>query len=132
MWGLSFKPEIDDVREAPALVMIRELVERGATVRAYYPKDSREAEDELGELESVTYCESYYDALEGCDALVVATEWSFFLNPDFARMAKALNTSVIFDGRNIYSPENMTTHGFDYFSVGRQPVLAFSEENPNG
>ena len=126
LWGLSFKPETDDVREAPALVMIRDLVERGARVVAYDPKAMEETQHELGELEGLSYAPSYYEALEGCDALIVATEWSFFLNPDFDRMAKAMKHSTIFDGRNIYALDTMQRCGFDYFSIGRESVLAYS------
>lgn len=129
MWGLAFKPETNDIREAPALVMIRELTAKGAKVRVYDPKAMQESQEELTGVEGVIYCDSNYDALNGSDALIVATEWSFFLNPDFARMAGQLNTPVIFDGRNIYSPEIMDRNGFDYFSIGRQPVLAFSSKS---
>jgi UDPglucose 6-dehydrogenase len=74
----------------------------------------------------VNYCKSNYDALTGCDALIIATEWSFFLNPDFTQIAESLNAPVIFDGRNIYTPDVMERNGFDYFSIGRQPIMAFS------
>lgn len=126
VWGLSFKPETDDVREAPALVIIDALLKAGARVRAYDPKAMKEARRYLGEREGLAYAANNYEALEGCDALVLVTEWSFFLNPDFTRIKKMLKAPVIFDGRNVYSPELMKTFGFDYFAVGRRPVLAHS------
>lgn len=131
IWGLSFKPETDDVRESPALVMIRELTSKGASVQVYDPKAMKESLRELGDIEGVTYCQSNYDALPGCDALIIATEWSFFLNPDFDRIAELMNASVIFDGRNIYALDVMESNGFDYFSIGRQPVMAYSELESN-
>ncbi|MFP6597309.1 MAG: UDP-glucose/GDP-mannose dehydrogenase family protein [Candidatus Hydrogenedentota bacterium] len=127
VWGLSFKPETDDVREAPALVMIEALAEAGAAVRAYDPKAIDETRRTIGEIDGVSYFDSYYVALEGCDALIIATEWSFFLNPDFERMTESMKASVIFDGRNIYDPSVMERNGFDYFSIGRQAVSEYSK-----
>jgi UDPglucose 6-dehydrogenase len=126
LWGLSFKPETDDVREAPALVMIEALVDAGAGVRGYDPKAVEETKRAIGDLEGVRYFDSYYEALEGCDALIIATEWSFFLNPDFDRIEGSLKAPVILDGRNIYDPAVMERNGLDYFSIGRQPVLEYS------
>ncbi len=127
VWGLSFKPETDDVREAPALVMIEALAEAGAAVRAYDPKAIDETRRTIGEIDGVSYFDSYYVALEGCDALIIATEWSLFLNPDFERMTESMKASVIFDGRNIYDPSVMERNGFDYFSIGRQAVSEYSK-----
>mgnify|MGYP002526037724 CR=1 FL=1 len=129
MWGLSFKPETNDVRESPALVMIEALLAAGATVRAYDPKAIDETKLAIGNVDGIEYCDSYYGALDGSDALIISTEWSFFLNPDFDRMTAQLNSPVIFDGRNIYDPAVMQRHGFDYFSIGRQPVMALSSAN---
>jgi UDPglucose 6-dehydrogenase len=126
LWGLAFKPETDDIREAPALVMIDKLVAAGASVRAFDPKAMEETEKDLGRMAAVEYVEHYYDALEGCDGLIVATEWSFFRNPDFDRVTETLKSPVIFDGRNIYEPALMRTLGFDYVSIGREPVFGHS------
>ncbi len=127
LWGLAFKPETDDVREAPALVLIEGLLEAGAQVRAYDPKATREAQRYLGDRPAITYTDGQYEALDGADALVLVTEWSFFQNPDFDRIRGLLKAPVIFDGRNVYSPQFMRTFGFDYFSIGREPVLAYSQ-----
>lgn len=124
IWGLSFKPETDDVRESPALVMINMLLDVGANVRAYDPKAIIETKNDIGERDGLAFIDSYYDALDGCDALIIATEWSFFLNPDFDRIISSLTTPVVFDGRNIFDPSHMERLGFNYFSIGRQPVLA--------
>ncbi len=126
IWGLSFKPETDDTREAPALVIIDTLLKAGARVRAYDPKGIEETKVYLGEREGLFYASSNYEALEGCDALLLVTEWSYFRNPDFHRVKKLLKDPVVFDGRNVYSPESMKIFGFDYFAVGREPVLAYS------
>lgn len=128
MWGLSFKPETDDVREAPSLVMIEALTEAGASVHAYDPKAVKEAQRYLGKQCQVTYAESNYEALDGCDALILVTEWALFRNPDFTRIKALLKEPVIFDGRNIYSPALVRSFGFDYFSVGRLPVQGFSQD----
>lgn len=127
LWGLSFKPETDDVREAPSLLIIDSLLKLGAEVQAYDPKAVREAQRYLGPREGVTYAEDSYSALQGCDALLVVTEWSYFKNPDFDRMKSLLNAPVIFDGRNIFSTDFVKMLGFDYFSIGRAPVLAYSQ-----
>ncbi|MBI5094006.1 MAG: UDP-glucose/GDP-mannose dehydrogenase family protein [Candidatus Hydrogenedentes bacterium] len=130
LWGLSFKPETDDVREAPALVMITELLDAGATICAYDPKAAHETQRAVGARDGLTYADNYYDALHNADALIVATEWSFFRNPDFDRMRTSMAVPVIFDGRNIYPPVLMRHYGFDYFSIGREPVLAYSSARP--
>jgi len=127
MWGLSFKPETDDVREAPSLLLIDALLMAGAEVQAYDPKAAREAQRYLGPRAGVTYAEDSYCALDGCDALLIVTEWSYFKNPDFDRMKALLKAPVIFDGRNIYSTELVKMLGFDYHSIGRAPVLAHSQ-----
>lgn len=131
MWGLSFKPETDDVREAPSLFLIQRLLEAGARVRAYDPKAAHEARRYLGDRENLEYTEDSYSALEGSDALILVTEWSYFRNPDFTRMKALLKSPTIFDGRNVYNPENMRALGFDYFSIGRKTVRANSEPAAN-
>jgi len=126
LWGLSFKPETDDVREAPALVLIEALCDAGATVAAYDPKAIGETQRCLGPRTGLSYADSNYDALEGADALILVTEWALFRNPDFGRIKELLKEPVIFDGRNVYAPGILSAFGFDYFSVGRAPVLAYS------
>ncbi|HNR30798.1 MAG TPA: UDP-glucose/GDP-mannose dehydrogenase family protein [Candidatus Hydrogenedentes bacterium] len=124
VWGLAFKPETDDVRDAPSLVIVRALLEGGAHVRAYDPKAAATATRALGTHERLEFLDRYYDCAEGCDALVLCTEWSFFRNADLERVKQLLRHPVVFDGRNVYRPEKMRKLGFDYFSIGRAPVLA--------
>lgn len=117
LWGLAFKPDTDDVREAPALYMIEALKEAGAEVRAYDP----EAMDNVRKLhDDIMYAEDMYEALDGADALLIATEWSMFRTPDFDDMASRLKEKVIFDGRNLYDHRNMFHRGFYYESIGRE------------
>lgn len=127
LWGLSFKPETDDIREAPSLVIIDALLKSGAQVQAYDPKAMDEAKRLFGQPDGLTYATDNYEALADCDALILVTEWSFFHNPDYDRVKKQLKAPVIFDGRNIYSPATMQAFGFDYFPIGREPVLAHSK-----
>jgi UDPglucose 6-dehydrogenase len=117
IWGLSFKPQTDDMREAPSVVIIESLLEQGARVRAYDPEAMHTARSLFGKR--IQYCKNNYDALKGADALIVVTEWNVFRNPDFARMKKLLRTPVIFDGRNQYDLREMRELGFVYFAVGR-------------
>ena len=117
IWGLAFKPRTDDMREAPAIVVINQLLAQGAAVRAFDPEAAETARRIFGGR--ITLCERSYDALEGADALAVVTEWSAFREPDFAKMKALLRAPVVFDGRNIYSPEHMRTLGFTYYSIGR-------------
>jgi UDPglucose 6-dehydrogenase len=117
VWGLAFKPRTDNVREAPALVVIDRLLAAGARVRAYDPAAREAARRMYGAR--VALAESSYDALAGADALAVVTEWNEFREPDFQRMKKLLKSPAIFDGRNIYAPDQMKALGFRYFSVGR-------------
>jgi UDPglucose 6-dehydrogenase len=117
VWGLAFKPRTDDMREAPAIVIIEGLLAQGASVRAYDPEATRTARSVFGDR--ITFCEKSYDALAGADALAVVTEWNNFREPEFAKMRELMRAPVVFDGRNIYSPENMRTLGFTYFSIGR-------------
>lgn len=117
LWGLSFKPQTDDVRAAPSLVIARMLVEFGATVRAFDPEAMEQARKLLGD--SIEYAENMYDALQDADALVVLTEWKQFQRPSWPRIKSAMRSCVVFDGRNIYEPERMRDEGFEYYGMGR-------------
>jgi len=117
LWGLAFKPRTDDMREAPAIAVIERLLAAGATVRAYDPEASATARRLFDNR--IALCEKSYDALIGADALAIITEWNEFREPDFQKMQHLMRSSVVFDGRNIYSPEQMRTLGFTYFSIGR-------------
>jgi UDPglucose 6-dehydrogenase len=122
VWGMSFKPETDDMREAPALTVVRALCEAGARVRAHDPEARHEAGRyfaDLIETGALTVCEHNYDCLGGADALLVLTEWAPYRNPDFARMRAQLKEPVVFDGRNLWDPARMAELGFHYHSVGR-------------
>jgi UDPglucose 6-dehydrogenase len=120
MWGLSFKPRTDDMREAPSLSLIRALVGDGASIRVYDPEAMDEAKNHLdGVGSALTYCRKSYDALEGADGLVLVTEWNEFREPDFEKIRGMLKDPVVFDGRNIYNPEKLRQLGFTYFGVGR-------------
>jgi UDPglucose 6-dehydrogenase len=118
VWGLAFKPRTDDMREAPAVPLINGLLAEGATVQAYDPEAMTVAKGLFGS--KVTYAENSYAALTGADALVLVTEWNEFREPDFERMRKLMRTPVIFDGRNIYNPEQIRAQGFTYSSIGRR------------
>jgi len=120
VWGLAFKPETDDIREAPALELIRELVQAGARVRAFDPEATENVRRILGD--SIYFATDQYDALEGAHALSVVTEWSEFRNPDFKRMYQSLAFPAIFDGRNVYTIEKMESLDFYYESIGRKVV----------
>lgn len=117
VWGLAFKPETDDIREAPALDVIEALLKRGATITAFDPEAMNNVERKLGN--QIEYATSMYKALEGADALVICTEWSIFRTPDFEKIKSLLNNKVIFDGRNLYEVNEMKELGFDYYSIGR-------------
>jgi UDPglucose 6-dehydrogenase len=117
LWGLAFKPRTDDMREAPAITVIEELLARGAAVRAYDPEAAPTARRLFGDR--ITIADRSYDALAGADALAIVTEWNEFREPDFKRMRDLLKSPVVFDGRNIYSPDQMRGLGFTYFSIGR-------------
>ena len=117
VWGLSFKPRTDDMREAPSVPTIEGLLAAGALVRAYDPQAEGAARAIFGDR--ITYAARSYDALEGADALAIVTEWNEFREPDFARMRLLMRTPVIFDGRNVFDVEQMRTEGFTYYSIGR-------------
>jgi UDPglucose 6-dehydrogenase len=119
IWGLSFKPETDDMREASSITIINELTSRGAKIIAYDPKARNEAENHyLKGNENVSYVDSKYEALKDSDALVLVTEWQEFRAPDFEEMKKLLKNAIFFDGRNQFDKEKMTEHGFEYFQIG--------------
>jgi UDPglucose 6-dehydrogenase len=120
VWGLAFKPNTDDMREAPALTLIEQLLNDGATVAAHDPAAMHEARRRLGS--SITFAESNYDALEGADALVVVTDWNAYRHPDFERIRAALKRPIVIDGRNLYDPAKMHSLGFTYRSIGRERV----------
>ncbi len=120
IWGLSFKPRTDDMREAPSLVAIDELLDAGAKVQVHDPEALDGARNLLGAR--VSYYKTNYDALKGADALIICTEWNEFRHPNFQRIKAELKHPVIFDGRNLYDPELMKALEFKYFSVGRRPV----------
>jgi UDPglucose 6-dehydrogenase len=117
LWGLAFKPRTDDMREAPAIAIIDRLLAAGAHVRAYDPEAMSTAKRIFGDR--IVLGEKSYDALDGADALAIVTEWNEFREPDFEKMRARLRAPVVFDGRNIYSPEHMQALGFTYFSIGR-------------
>jgi UDPglucose 6-dehydrogenase len=119
VWGLAFKPNTDDMREASARVLIGELLARGAKVTAYDPVAITEARRIFGDEPRISYAENPDAALEGADALAIVTEWKEFRSPDFARIAKTLKTPVIFDGRNLYEPKDVRDAGIDYQPIGR-------------
>ena len=117
VWGLAFKPKTDDMREAPSVVLINALLAAGAKVQAYDPEAAPVAKGLFGSR--VTLADGNYEALSGADCLAIVTEWSEFRTPDFERMRKAMRAPVIFDGRNLYAPEQLKQLGFTYYSIGR-------------
>ncbi|MGH9259587.1 MAG: UDP-glucose dehydrogenase family protein, partial [Acidimicrobiales bacterium] len=124
VWGLAFKAETDDVRESPALVLVRALVDAGAAVRVHDPAAIDAARRELGD--TVTYASNAFEALEGAEALAIVTEWLEYRNPDFARMRRAMARPHIVDGRNLYEPQRLAREGFTYDSIGRPLACASS------
>lgn len=121
LWGLAFKPDTDDIREAPALYLIEELTKRGAQIVAFDPEAMENVKKEIGD--KISYVENQYDTLEGADALLIATEWSVFKNPDFNLLKSKLKNPVIFDGRNIFNLNDMQEKGLYYNSIGRQTIV---------
>lgn len=117
VWGLAFKPNTDDIRDAPALEIIQALLAEGAKIQAYDPEGMPNVKARLGE--KITYTESNYGALQDADALIVATEWNEFRRPDYTVMKRLMKTPVIFDGRNVYDVQQMMDNGFTYYSIGR-------------
>lgn len=120
LWGLAFKPNTDDIREAPALYMIDALTAAGATVCAFDPEAMKNVKNDIGD--KIGYADNQYDALENADALIIATEWNEFRTPDFAKIASSLKNKAIFDGRNLFDLDMIADLGFHYRSVGRKTV----------
>jgi UDPglucose 6-dehydrogenase len=120
IWGLSFKPRTDDIREAPALVLVDRLLAGGAKLQVHDPEAMDNVRKQYGD--KLVYCDHPYGALEGADLLAIMTEWKEFLQPDFIKMRKLMKTPVIFDGRNLYNPAHMQAAGFAYHSIGRASV----------
>jgi UDPglucose 6-dehydrogenase len=118
MWGLSFKPRTDDMREAPSITVIEALLQAGATVQAYDPEAMEEARKIFSAR--IRYCDRNYDAVKGADALLIVTEWNEFRRPNFQQIKQLLKTPVIFDGRNIFDPAELRKMGFVYYSIGRK------------
>lgn len=118
IWGLSFKPGTDDMREAPSLVLIKQLLESGVKIKAYDPVATEEAQRILGN--TISFCDDMYEATVDADAIAVITEWNEFRLPNFHIISKIIKQKVIFDGRNIFEPDEITANGFDYFCIGRQ------------
>ncbi|MEP7234022.1 MAG: UDP-glucose/GDP-mannose dehydrogenase family protein [Ignavibacteriota bacterium] len=119
LWGLSFKPKTDDIRDAPSIEIIRSLLEHGAKIQASDPVAIPLMMNVLPESDSLEYRRKNMEALDGADALLIVTEWNEFRNPDFDLLAKSLKDKVVFDGRNIYDPEKMKEHGLRYYGIGR-------------
>lgn len=120
IWGLSFKPETDDMREAPSLEIIKSLTKMGAKIQAYDPKASENARFYIGENPLLEYCDSKYSALQNCNALIICTEWKEFRSPDFCKIAEKLKEKIIFDGRNIYHSLNLSSFGLTHIMIGVQ------------
>jgi UDPglucose 6-dehydrogenase len=120
VWGLAFKPDTDDIREAPALFMIDELVSAGASVIAYDPEAMKNVRDQIGD--KIEYGRDEYSVLENADALLICTEWGIFRNPDFNRIKQLMSDAAIFDGRNLFDLDEMTEKGVYYSSIGRELI----------
>jgi UDPglucose 6-dehydrogenase len=121
LWGLAFKPNTDDIREAPALYIINELVKEGAIITAFDPEAMKNVKELIGE--KIQFVENQYEALPGCDALLIATEWNEFRTPDFEKMGSLMNNKVIFDGRNVFDLDQMKELGYYYESIGRKTIV---------
>ena len=120
LWGLAFKPGTDDMREAPAIYIVKELVKRGAKVQAYDPKAMEEAQHcYLEGIENISYVNAKYDVLKEADALILLTEWKEFRSPDFEEIKQQLKLPIIFDGRNQYNAFNLEDKGFEYYQIGK-------------
>ena len=120
VWGLAFKPDTDDIREAPALYLIDELLESGAEICAYDPEAMDNVKSSIGD--KIEYAANEYDVLHNCDALLICTEWAIFRNPDFEKITKNLKEMVVFDGRNLFDIDEMNSKGFYYSSIGRKLI----------
>jgi len=125
IWGLAFKPETDDMREAPAIYIIKDLVKRGAKIKAYDPKAMVEAKDYyLKGLEGITYFNSKYETLQNVDAMLMLTEWKEFRSPDFGELKSQMKNAIIFDGRNQYGNLNLEEKGFEYYQIGKKSIYS--------
>ena len=122
VWGLAFKPRTDDMREAPSIVIIEQLLKRGARIEAHDPEALGEARKVFGDR--INYHRVNYDALPGADALLIVTDWNEFRRPDFSRMKALMKSATIFDGRNLYEHDVMRSQGFSYYPIGRAAVEA--------
>jgi len=122
IWGLAFKPDTDDIREAPALYLINKLVESGAVITAFDPEAMENVRAQIGD--KIQYAENEYNALKEADALIICTEWSIFRNPDFSRIKTEMKGNALFDGRNLFDLEDMESKGFCYFSIGRKAIIS--------
>jgi UDPglucose 6-dehydrogenase len=122
IWGLAFKPNTDDIREAPALYIIKELLAAGAKIEAYDPEAMNNVKGVIGD--QIVYSENQYDCLEDADALIICTEWNEFRTPNFLKMVTSLKNKVIFDGRNLFDTAAIKKLGFYYESIGRPSVVA--------
>jgi UDPglucose 6-dehydrogenase len=120
IWGLAFKPETDDIREAPSLYIIDELLNQGASIRVFDPEAMNNVEKKFGD--KLHYSDNMYDALNDVDALIICTEWSIFRTPDFNKLKSKMKTPVIFDGRNLYDVNDINSEGFSYTSIGRNTI----------
>jgi UDPglucose 6-dehydrogenase len=120
IWGLAFKPETDDIREAPSLYMINELLQKGAKIKVFDPEAMDNVRRKYGE--KLYYASNMYDAINSADALIISTEWSIFRTPNFSKLKDNMNKPVIFDGRNLYDVGDMVNEGFYYSSIGRNIV----------
>ncbi len=125
VWGLSFKPNTDDMREAPVIPVIRTLIESNATVSAYDPVATENAKRKFGNIPQLSYADNAYEALKDADALILMTEWMEFRKPDFNLMGTLLKNKIIFDGRNLFKLNKMKALGFTYYSIGRPEILSF-------
>jgi len=124
LWGLAFKPNTDDIREAPALYLIEELIKAGASIAAFDPEAMKNAREIIGD--KIVFTENQYDALNNCDALIIATEWNEFRTPEFEKMVERMKAKVIFDGRNVFDLAQMKELGFYYESIGRKTINPLS------
>jgi UDPglucose 6-dehydrogenase len=123
LWGLAFKPQTDDMREAPARTLIDLLLKAGARIQAYDPIATAEAQRIYGGQSGVALCQNAYEAAQGADALAIVTEWQEFRSPDFERLKEILKSPVIFDGRNLYDPLMVGRFGLTYYAIGRGKPL---------
>ena len=130
LWGLAFKPNTDDMREASSRVLMETLWQAGARVRAFDPQARAETARIYGPREDLVLCEDPWATLEGADALAVVTEWKVFRSPDFARIKATLKTPVVFDGRNLYDPVMVESAGLAYYGIGRGRSVTGYEEKP--